>query len=264
MKYLPFLVVVICMISCNNGSRKAEDKNILGTDTNQASAMKKDYIPEIEKTTLSEGWGFYIISISGTTDIKQAVEQVKGLRDKAFPAGYLWIPDFPSLSKKEMYSVFIGPFKEMDSTLYYLEKYQKIDPAVYAVEASKSEKRKTIFGKFDIRINDVRQFLILTYAKPKDVEDYYKNGGEDWGWFVGDVGDYFRKFYPEKVMMESVYDGWLSAKDIKALENELGLQNFGYVLINGKRKSFTPHDMPSGVIQDACQFFGLECKELEK
>ena len=157
----------------------------------------KNYVPDIKKTNLEEYGSFYIISVSGTADIKEAVEQVKGLKAKGHPAGYLWIPDFPSLSNKELYSVFIGPFERLDSTIEYLEKYKKTNANAYAVEASKSTTRTTVFGKFDIRKNNIKQFLILTYAKPKDVEEYYNNGGEDWGWFTGDVGEYFRKNYPD-------------------------------------------------------------------
>jgi hypothetical protein len=223
----------------------------------------KNYVPDIKKTEIKEYSSFYIISISGTADIKEAVEQVKSLKAKGHPAGYLWIPDFPSLSNKELYSVFIGPFERMDSTIEYLEKYKKTNANAYAVEASKSTTRTTVFGKFDIRKNNIKQFLILTYAKPKAEEEYFNNGGEDWGWFVGDVGEYFRKHYPDKVLMESVYNGWLLPKDIEALEKELGLSQFGYVFINGKNKSFTPHSPPDGVIIEACDFFGLKFIEIQ-
>jgi hypothetical protein len=254
--FLCFSILFSCLYTGkDSNSNSVKDSKVV---------LDKTYIPEIEKTKLPEAGSFYIISIAGTPDIKEAVKKVKELRAKGHPASYLWIPDFPSLSKKEMYSVFIGPFTQMDSTILYLEKYKKTDPNSYAVEASKSEKRTTIFGKFDIRINDLRQFLILTYAKPKDVEEYYNNGGEDWGWFVGDVGDYFRKYYPDKVMMESVYNGWLLPKDITALEKELSLSQFGYVLINGKNKTFLEHNMPSGIIQGACEFFGIKYIEEEQ
>jgi hypothetical protein len=204
--------------------------------------------------------GFYLINISATAIENDAVEQVKELKSKGHPAGYLWIPDFQSLSRKELFSVFIGPFPNLDSAVLYLEDYKKYDPKAYLVKAENSNKRTTVLGNFDIRINDVRQFLIFTYARPEQEEAYYEEGGEDWGWFVGDVQEYFHKNFPGKVFLASTFNSWLTEKDIKALEKELRLEGFGYILINGKKKSFYPHEPSEGVIRNACEFFGLEYK----
>jgi len=265
MKNILFLLGVAFIFSCNNAKNDEGNDKTSGNDSSKSTNKETAYVPEIQKTTFNKsGADFYIISVGSTTDVDEAVRQVKDLRVKGHPAGYLWIPEFPSLSKKEIYSVFIGPFNSMDTTIKYLENYKKTDPNAYAVRVAKESKRTTILGKFDIRINDIRQYLILTYAKPKEVEEYFNEGGEDWGWFTGDVWEYFNKNYPEKVLMSSVYMGWLTPSDIKTLERELSLDGFGYIFINGKKKSFTVHDMPDGVISNACAFFGLEYKKTEE
>lgn len=250
------LIIPLCFIfSCGQSNQEnksdnlqdsviANEKGVVAeTDQNQEVKLKDD---------------FFIISISGSPDLKVAVDQVKTLKEKGHPSGYLWMPDYPSLNAKDLYSVFIGPFSNMDTTIKYLEYYNKNNPLAYAVKVSQKKERITIHNKFDIRVNDKRQFLILTYSTPEDEEQYAQDGGEDWGWFTHDVSEYFRKHYPDKVIFSSVFYSWLTPFDIKQLERELGLEGFGYVLVNGKNKMFVPHDMPEGVIQAACGFFDLK------
>lgn len=259
-KFSLISAILFFSLSCNNQANEQEEKT--DTISTGLSISEQEYVPDIEKTSdLNQDPDFFVINVMGTPHIKEAVEQVKALRSKGHPSGYLWVPDYASLSGKEMYSVFIGPFNMMDTSIKYLEQYRKNDPNAYAVKVGHGIERTTIMGKYDIRINDKRQFLILTYATPEDEDEYYEGGGEDWGWFTADVHDYFMKHYPDKVLFSSVFNGWLSPSDIKSLQKELSLENFGYVLINGKNKSFTPHDLPNGVISQACEFFGIEHKE---
>lgn len=255
MKEIYLVISVFVFISCKQSQTESSDQK----NADSTSVTNQAYVPEIERTSdKNQNPDFFIISISGTDDTKEAVEQTKALRLKGHPSGYLWIPDYASLSGKEMFSVFIGPFPGMDTTIRYLEVYKKTDPGAYAIKVLHDDKRTTIFGKYDIRVNDKRQFLILTYSTPKDEEEYANNGGEDWGWFTNDVREYFIKHYPDKIVFSSVFYSWLSPSDIKALEMELSLQGFGYVLINGKNKTFIAHDMPHSVIQSACNFFNIE------
>jgi hypothetical protein len=254
LKTISFCII----ISCNQAG--SDDSDSKARDSILAQEIEN--IPEIERISdKNHQPDFFIINISATEDNKEAVEQVKAFRAKGNPTGYLWIPDYASLSGKELFSVFIGPFVGIDTTIRYLEYYKKTDPNAYAVNAGHGFERTSIFGKYDIRINDKRQFIIFTYSSPKDEEEYAKNGGEDWGWFTNDVKEYFKKHYPDKVMFSGVFYGWLSPTDIKLLEKELSLKGFGYVLINGKNKTFIPHDMPHGVIQSACEFFNIEYLE---
>ncbi len=255
MKNLLLTIFLGILISCNQPERDNSGEEMVDS----SAGIEQVYVPAIEKTSdMNQKPDFFMISISGTADLKEAVEQVKVLRSKGHPSGYLWMPDYASLSGKEMYAVFIGPFSGIDTTIQYLEHYNKSNPLTYAVKAAHSAERTSIHGKYDIRINNKRQFLILTYSTPEDEEQYFADGGEDWGWFTHDVGEYFRKHYPEEVILGGVFNSWLTPSDIKELKKELGLENFGYVLINGKNKLFVPHDMPDVVIREACGFFKLK------
>ena len=201
---------------------------------------------------------FWIISITGSPDVKIAEREVEKLKGKGHKAGYLWVPDYESLSGKQVYVVYIGPFDDRDECVKYFGKCKKDYKDCYAVKVSHDKTRVVIFNKFDIRINDVKQYLILIYATPEDEEEYAENGGEDWGWFVNDVSEYFGKNYENKVYIESVYGSWFTDQEIQKLKQELELDGFGYVLVKGNSKMFVAHDMPDGVISSACDFFGLE------
>jgi len=254
-KLIYFLLCIIACFTCNQSAQNGENQKD-STVTNE-----QGYIPEIEKTSdKTMKSDFFIISTAGTADVKDAVAQVKTLQSQGHQAGYLWMPDYESLSNKELYSVFVGPFSAMDTCIKYLSFYQKTKADVYAVKVQHKKERVVINNKFDIRINDLRQFLILTYSTPEDEAQYAADGGEDWGWFTNDVATYFSNNYPDKVIFSGVFYGWLSSADIKQLEKELKPEGFGYVLIKGKDKKFLSHDLPDGIISEACEFFGLEHK----
>jgi len=227
MKNLIYLLLAsVSLFSCNSSNQNNENEK------DSTSITEQSYVPEIEKTSdKTMKSDFFIINTSATADIKEAVDQVKKLQAEKHPAGYLWMPEYESLSNKELYSVFIGPFTAMDTCIKYLEVYKKTKPDAYAVKVQHNKERVVINNKFDIRVNDVRQFLILTYSTPKDEEQYEADGGEDWAWFSNEVAVYFEKNYPDKVISGNIYNGWLSTSDIKALEKEMHPEGFGYVLI---------------------------------
>jgi len=230
------------------------------SNENAESQEKKE--PTITKVNDSEyPNGFYIINVSASANVNGAVSHVQKLQKKGHPSGYLWLPDYESISNKELYAVFIGPFYGLDSCVKYLVEYQKEKPKAYAIKVNHEKKRFVIHSKFDFRINNKKQYMILTYATPEDQEEYAEDGGEDWGWFVNDVANYFTKYHEDQVYFGSAYYSYFNKKDIAQLVDELDLGGFGYVLIKGNEKSFIPHDMPDGVISDACKFFGFEFKE---
>jgi hypothetical protein len=85
------------------------------------------------------------------------------------------------------------------------------------------------------------------------LEDYYNQGGEDWGWFVDDVTNYFNKYYPD-VIIKSAYD-YLDNEEIKKLIKELKPDGFGYVLIKENKKMFLETDVSQTIITETCSFF---------
>lgn len=260
MKNFHFLLIsILLLFSCNESTENKHETN-LETDSNIVPTIIHE--PEITQIDDSKyKYGFFMINVSASADRNEAVYMVQELQGKGHPAGYLWLPDYESLSNKELYSVFIGPFDNMDTCIKYLVYYQKEDPKAYAVKAKHNKKRITIHNNFDIRINNKRQYLILTYSTPEDSEEYAENGGEDWGWFVNDVDSYFSNYHEGQVYFSSVYYSWFTKKDIAKLVKELDLEGFGYILVKGKEKTFISHDMSDNIISQACDFFGFEMKE---
>lgn len=260
MKSISFLIIALFFVlSCKENTKNKEQAN---SKTDSITIIPKKVEPAIVKVDDEKyPYGFYLINVSATANLDEATQQVQDLQAKGHPSGYVWLPDYESLSNKERYAVFIGPFRGIDTCIRYLESYQKEAPKAYTVKARHSKKRLTIHNKFDIRVNGKKQYMVLTYATPADSEEYAESGGEDWGWFVNEVAEYFDKYYPDDVYFASIYHSWFTEKDIAKLVEELDLEGFGYVLVKGKEKTFLPHDMSDGIISEACEFFGFEMNE---
>lgn len=148
-----------------------------------------------------------------------------------------------------------------------MESYQaqkSKNKGTYLVRVNQDKERWEAYSPIDIRINGERQKMILTYAKPEDEEEYANEGGEDWGWFVNDVGQYFTDHHPE-IEMGNVYGSGLLPEEIEKIENKLELGDdpgFGYVFLNGSKMGWASHDMSQSIISDACEFLGFPDPDL--
>ncbi len=203
---------------------------------------------------------FWIIAVSAFQTADSASAEVLKLRGAGKKAGYLWIPDYSTLSGKKLFCVFLGPFYTETDAGRILMPYKKENPGAYAVKADHSGSRYALYSSFDIRKDNVKMNMVLIYATQADMEAYANEGGEDWGWFVNDVGGYIAKEM-KNVFYGTLYDTWFSETEIKALEKELQLSGFGYIMIKGKEKSFIHHDTPDSIISSLCEFFGYEYNE---
>ncbi|MEZ4937829.1 MAG: hypothetical protein R2799_09580 [Crocinitomicaceae bacterium] len=260
MKYLALYFITFLAIACGSNNETNESPR---SDSNKESKTdstetQTQLIPPVEIKDYA-----WIINISATPDQTEASSEVQKLMGKNPEGkyGYLWIPDYKSLSGKELFVVFQGPYMSMDNAMEELIEIQKTNPNSYAVKASKeSDTREAIYGKFDIRINNKKENIVLIYATPKDEEEYT---GEDWGWFVNDVSEYMQKEV-DNLYIGSLYRSWFTEKDIQKIEKELSPEGFGYICIkpNGE-KIFIGHDMPDGVISQMCSFFEYECNREE-
>lgn len=217
-------------------------------------------LPEIEPVSdKNTPAPFYVINISATANKDEAVKAVKELKAKYGSAGYLWIPDYESLSGKKIFSVFLGPFEYMEDCMKKLGNYRKIMPEAYGICVQHKKERITLHDKFDIRINNKKTFIILIYEIPTTEDEIIS---EDWGWFVNKVGWYFGNYYPDKVIINYVYGGWLDDVEIQELNSEVGNPDiYGYIFINNNEKIFHHHDLPNGVVFSACSFFNLQINE---
>ena len=91
---------------------------------------------------------FYIIAEDIALSEEEAKRKVEILEYEGFEkAGYLWIPDYKSLSGAEYFSVYIGPFQTIDECATRVEEYRKSNPSAYGLLVSnKSSKRVEIRG----------------------------------------------------------------------------------------------------------------------
>ena len=80
----------------------------------------------------------YIINISAIESEKLAQEGVAKLIKEGYKAGYLWIPDYASLSGAKYFCVFIGPFLTQNKCEVEVEEYRKVNSSVYGLPLIKS------------------------------------------------------------------------------------------------------------------------------
>ncbi|MCB9188548.1 MAG: hypothetical protein H6600_04525 [Flavobacteriales bacterium] len=249
---------IACNTSENEPDENSKSETVESLDSTTQTANVNPHLLSVAKwDSLSFEGDYFIINFKGVSTETEAIEVVDSLLPTFPDAGYLWIPDFASLSGKELFVVFLDQSKYKFSILETLQNNKIEHPGIYAVNVNQTTDRWVAYSPIDIRINGEKQKMILTYATPEDSEEYANEGGEDWGWFVNDVGEYFRQNHPE-VQMESVFYSGLLPAEIEALEDELDLEGFCYIFTDGKNKMVVGHDMPDFVISEACIFFGFE------
>lgn len=128
---------------------------------NILDVIKRNHFKEIENTqekTSTENLknekldsvdnDFYIIAEDIASTEEEAKRKVDILKYEGFEkVGYLWIPDYKSLSGAEYFSVYIGPFPTIDECAITVEEYRKSNPSAYGLLVSnKSSKRVEIRG----------------------------------------------------------------------------------------------------------------------
>lgn len=90
---------------------------------------------------------FYIVNVAAANTEQQAKSKMKELNKEGYNAGYLWIPDYASLSGAQLYCVYIGPFKSQYECEVATEEYRKKDSKAYGLLVSnESTSRVQILG----------------------------------------------------------------------------------------------------------------------
>jgi len=103
----------------------------------QAEAQPK------EKTKKSKA--FYVVNIIAVSRESTAKAKAAELKKKGYASGYLWIPDYASLSGKKLYTVYIGPFSTQKDCESATEKFKKIYSGTYGSKVS--QEKETVFIK---------------------------------------------------------------------------------------------------------------------
>lgn len=89
---------------------------------------------------------FFIINTAAVKDVKEAELKVEGLQEEGYPADYLWIPDYASLSGAEFYTVYIGPYKTKQECAIAVDQYRVENPKAYGTLVSHQPGRVTVGG----------------------------------------------------------------------------------------------------------------------
>jgi hypothetical protein len=99
---------------------------------------------------------YYIVNVAAVPTEQAAMEQSQKLKQAGKPSGYLWIPNYASLSGAQMYSVYIGPFATQYECEVATETIKKEKPGAYGLLVSNENKRVQINGIGDVTVNNVR------------------------------------------------------------------------------------------------------------
>lgn len=107
-------------------------------------------IKNIEKGNINYKYNkedFYIISVDASSSEYEAIEKVKNLKSQGYNSDYLWIAQYSSLSGSNLYSVFIGPYFDINECAIDVEEYRKTNPSAYGIlVSSNSTERIEIRG----------------------------------------------------------------------------------------------------------------------
>ncbi len=266
---LPILLTVLAaslLVACT----EATGEEVTNETSPSTSSMQGDssiglethpaFLSSIRWDTINDEGDYYILNYAGTPSEEEAVALVDSLIPSFPNAGYLWIPDFASLSGKELFAVFLDQNKYKYGIMESLQAHKTDMEGIYVVNVSQDSERWVAYSPIDIRINGEKAKMILTYATPEEEEAYFNDGGEDWMWFVSDVQTYFNENHPE-ILFESVYYCDLLPEEIEQLEQELDLEGFCYIFTDGKNKAVMGHDLSDFVIAEACEFYGFEAPD---
>ena len=103
----------------------------------------------------------YILNVSAEKTEASARKKVRTLKNDGYKSGFLWIPNFSSLSGAKFYSVFIGPFATQLECELATESYRKIDNKAYGLLVSKKPERVEIRGLDKVKKWDENGQLVL-------------------------------------------------------------------------------------------------------
>lgn len=93
-----------------------QEENKIETEQKKPNEQTEAANPDFSYTEYNGSFIYrsdcFIIVTGSFVEEKYAIDYVRTMKNEGHSnAGYLWIPDFPSLSGKRFYATFIGPYK---------------------------------------------------------------------------------------------------------------------------------------------------------
>jgi hypothetical protein len=129
--------------------------------------------------TKAQNAKFYILNVAAVNTNNEAELKSKELTRKGYSAGFLWIPDYASLSGAKLYSVYIGPFATQYECEVATDKYKKLFPGSYGLLVSQDNKRVQIngIGKVTVTEKEIipNKVVVKIFFRTRDMSAYEGN-----------------------------------------------------------------------------------------
>ena len=116
----------------------------LSTETNSENNVRDQLLQNNEP--------FYVINVAAVKKESQARAKASELSKSGYTSGYLWIPNYSSLSGAQLYSVYIGPYPTQKDCEIATEDYRKKYPPAYGVLVSQEKMRVQINGVGKVKV----------------------------------------------------------------------------------------------------------------
>ena len=113
---------------------------------NDGTLDKTDNSFSDASSIINSGNDFYMVNVEAVKSQSEAENKVSFLKNGGYSAGYLWIPNYPSLSGMKSYAVYIGPFSTQYDCEVATDEYREKNPDAYGLLVSKERRRVEIYG----------------------------------------------------------------------------------------------------------------------
>jgi serine/threonine protein kinase, bacterial len=95
---------------------------------------------KLETPNNSLDLGFYLVNDTAFDKSDRALSQVKSLQKAGYQqAGSFWIPDYPNLSGRPLFQVYVSRFASISDCRQFLKAYSPKNPSAYCAYASKNK-----------------------------------------------------------------------------------------------------------------------------
>jgi len=116
------------------------------TSVEQVPTSNSNTSTTVQPNQQVQNGGFYIVCVTAVKSEEKAKSSCDELKKKGHQAGYLWIPDYASLSGAKLFSVYLGPYSTQYDCEVATDEYRKDHPEAYGLLVSQEHKRVQING----------------------------------------------------------------------------------------------------------------------
>lgn len=108
------------------------------------SSLNQTPQPQKQSTTTNLPSSFYFLADSAYPNSQTATKQVQTLKTAGYSqAGMFWIPEYPNLSGKELFEVYVDKFSDRNSCINFLKTYGRDNSQAYCAFASQDANAST-------------------------------------------------------------------------------------------------------------------------